>query len=223
MKRFFHSELEAFRGNIVLMGERAIELVRMSMEALNERDIDLARDVLEKDDELDQLEIQIDTEVVRYISLRAPVATELRLLTIGMKAAHDLERVGDEACTIAKQARELAGSATTLPLEKLPMMSSLAIRMLRDAIDSFLNEDLDLAVGIPRRDKEVDLLNKENYAIYQHLMAKEPEHIGMFFRLVFISKSLERIADHATNLAEEVIFLYHGRDIRHSETTRRST
>lgn len=221
MKRFFHSELEAFRADIVMMGERAIEQVGLAMEGLQTRDIDLAQEVLERDDELDQLEVKIDSEVVRYISLRAPVATELRLLTIGMKAAHDLERVGDEACTIAKRTKILAGAGIVIPLAGLPEMAEQAIGMLRTAIDCFLNEDLETARALHQRDKEVDRLNRENYARYRDLMAETPALIDVYFSLVFVSKSLERIADHATNLAEEVIFLYNATDIRHTEEAKR--
>lgn len=222
MKRFFHSELENFRGNVVLMGELAIEQVNLAVEGMESRDIDMAESVLQRDDEIDQMEIAIDSAVVRYISLRAPVATELRLLMIGMKAAHDLERVGDEACTIAKQTRLLAGSGMLLPLHHILPMARLGSSMLRDALDGFLSEDGSLARSIPMRDKEVDRLNRENFDFFKEQMREFSEHIDEFFRLVLISKSLERIADHATNLAEEVIFLHDAKDIRHSSATQRS-
>lgn len=217
MKRFFHTELEDFRSNLVLMGEKAIELVRLSVRALEEKEVALCQEVLRKDDAIDELEVLIDNEGIRYISLRAPVATELRLLTVGMKVGHDLERVGDEACTIAKRTRRLLASEGGYDLLHMPRMAEHAIAMLRDAIDCFLNGDIEGAKLIPPRDREVDNLNRENYQRLTEQLVSKPEQVERLLDLIFISKSLERIADHATNLAEEVIFLYRGDNIRHSE------
>jgi phosphate transport system protein len=216
MKRFFHSELEEFRSRVVLMGEKAILQVDSAVEALLERDIDRVEAVLRQDDALDELEVQIDADVLRYISLRAPVATELRLLTAGMKSAHDLERIGDEACTIAKRTRELLDLDRPVPLEQLPRMNRLAMGLLRDALDAFLNEDIELARAIPKRDKEIDAINKAHFEAYKQQMERGELSADGAFALIFISKSIERIADHATNLAEEVVFLYCGDDIRHN-------
>lgn len=222
MKRFFHSELVELRGSILLMGERALDQLTLAFAGLAERDLDKVEEVLRRDDDLDQLELKIDTEVIRYISLRAPVATELRLLTTAMKMAHDLERVGDECCTVAKRARELLDLESTLPLLELPEMTRAVGQLLRDAMDALVNEDIELASALPKRDKEVDQLNKRHFADYKRMLLEETVTVDAAFSLIFVSKAMERIGDHATNLGESVVFMYEGNDIRHSEQTRRT-
>ncbi len=217
MKRFFHSELESFRQNLVLMGERTIEIVRLATDALIEGNLDLCAEVLKRDDAIDQLELRLDNEAIRYISLRAPVATELRLLTIGMKAGQNLERVGDEACTIAKRSIELLQTGPVRQLHGIPAMTSQVVDMLRDAIDCIVDEQTEKARQLPARDAGVDELHRKNYRLLSQAMAEDPQQVPACLHLIFISKSLERIADHATNLAEEAIFLYSGEDLRHSD------
>jgi len=222
MKRFFHSELEEFRQQLVLMGEKANELVRLALRALREREITLAEEVLALDDEIDELEMQIDAEAIRYLSLRSPVATELRLLTVGMKVGHDLERVGDEACSIAKRTRELIHNLPLIDVSLILQMGEPVLALLRDAVDAFLDQDVEKARSIPGRDAEIDQINRENFKVLSEVMRTSPESLENQLRLIFISKSLERVADHATNLAEEVVLLYGGEDLRHSAETRRS-
>lgn len=217
MKRFYHSELEQFRANLVLMGEKAIEVVRLSIRALLNQEIELCDEVLRMDDSIDDLEVAVDNEGIRYISLRSPVATELRLLTVGMKVGHELERVGDEACNIAKRSRKLIRQDPKADLNEIPRMSDLVIEMLRDSIDSFLNEDMERARTIPLRDREVDSLNRAIYASLTDRITQDTDSVKAQLNLIFISKALERIADHATNLAEEVVILCGGEDIRHSQ------
>lgn len=216
MKRFFHSELEAFRSNIVLMGERCLDIVQLSIRGLLQGEVDLVDEVIARDDAIDRLEVTIDSEAIRYISLRAPVATELRLLTVGMKVGHDLERVGDESVSIAKRTRSLAGHQPIRDFLAIPHMAELAQAMLRDSIDSFLEGDAEKAIEIPVRDRDVDRLNHDNYSRLAKRLAEEPDAIASTLDLMFISKSLERVADHATNIAEEVVFLLRGEDVRHA-------
>ena len=217
MKRFFDTELETFRSQLVLMGEKAIEHVRLALRALTESDAVLAQNVISADDEIDQLEIAIDDEAVRYMNLRAPIATDLRLVIVGMKASHDLERVGDEATGIAKRAIRLAAEPPLKPYVDIPRMSSIALEMLRDALDCFLEADNQVkALSVIRRDHEVDQLNKQLYRELSSFMIERPDTISRALELMFISKSLERIADHATNIAEEMVYLAQARDIRHA-------
>lgn len=218
MKRFFDKELETFRSHLVLMGATASDQVRHAIQSLVEGDTELARRVIATDDKLDQLEIKIDEEAVRYMSLRAPVASELRLVIVGMKASHDLERVGDEATNIAKRVLKLVAEPPLKPYVDIPRMSNMAIGMLRDALDCFLNADADKAAAVIRRDAEVDDLNKQLYRELTSFMVEKPDTISRAIDLMFISKSLERIADHATNIAEEMIYLARGKDVRHDGT-----
>ena len=217
MKRFFDAELEAFRSHLSQMGERAIDQTRLAMKALADADIALADKVIAADDELDQLEVRIDDEAIRYMTLRGPVASELRLIVVGMKASHDLERVGDEATGIARRARKLAIEPRLELYADLPRMAKIALEMLRDALDCFVQEDEQKALSVIRRDPEVDNLNRLLYRRLTSYMIEKPETIARALELMFISKSLERIADHATNIAEEMVFLSKGLDIRHSD------
>jgi phosphate transport system protein len=222
MKRFFDNELESFRTDLMLMGEIAIRQVRDAMRSLVEGDLSLADQVLAADDELDRLEVKIDEDAVRYMNLRSPVATELRLLIVGMKASHDLERVGDEATNIAKRVPKLVAEPQLKPYVDLPRMANIATEMLRDALDCFLQVDEQKAMAVVKRDAEVDLINRQLYRELTSYMIERPGTIGRALELMFISKAVERIADHATNIAEETIYLAKGRDIRHTEETKRA-
>src|SRR5690606_38028819 len=162
MKRFFHSELDHFRTNIVLMGEKAIEITRLAMRCVNEQDPQLVKDVLTRDDAIDELEVEIDNEAVRYISLRSPVAGELRLLMVGTRVAYDLERVGDESTSIAKRVRRLMELMPVKDFAQIPEMGELVVEMLRDAVNCFVQQDVDKALSICARDEKIDQINKEN-------------------------------------------------------------
>ncbi len=222
MKRYFHHELEDLRKHLILMGERTIDSVRLAMQALLADDVSMAGQVIALDDEIDRLEVLIDAECVRYITLRQPVAHDVRLMTVAMKANHELERAGDEATSIAKRARRLAEFGKVDDFFNIPRMGDLALEQLRDAMDSFIAEDADKAILVPRRDKEVDDLNRENYVRITDKISAHPETSHANIELIFISKSLERIADHATNIAEEVVYLLKGEDVRHTPEVRRS-
>ncbi len=222
MKRFFDTELETFRSHLLLMGEKSMEQVRQALKALVEGNIALADQVIAADDEIDQLEMSIDDEAIRYMNLRAPIATELRLVIVGMKASHDLERVGDEATSIAKRAVKLAAEPPLKPYVDIPRMANIALEMLRDALDCFLHGDEEKAMAVVRRDSEVDSINKQLYRELTSYMIERPQSISRALELMFISKSIERIADHATNIAEEMVFLAHAKDIRHSDELKKS-
>ncbi|HEX2862494.1 MAG TPA: phosphate signaling complex protein PhoU [Lacunisphaera sp.] len=217
MKRFFDSELESFRSNLLQMGERSIEQTRQAMRSLLESDLALADKVIAADDEIDRLEVKIDEEAIRYMTLRGPVASELRLVVVGMKASHDLERVGDEATSIARRARKLAIEPRVELYSDFPRMTNIALEMLRSALDGFVQEDEQKALAVIRRDSEVDNLNRLLYRRLTSYMLEKPETLARALELMFISKSIERIADHATNIAEEMVFLAGGQDIRHSD------
>jgi phosphate transport system protein len=222
MKRFFDSELDAFRSHLIQMGEKSIEQVRAAVRALVDADVELARKVRAGDDELDRLEVLIDEEGVRYMSLRNPIATDLRLVVVGMKAGHDLERVGDEANSISKRAIRLAAEPPLKEYIDIPRMAEIAQQMLRDALDCFLQHDNDKALAVIRRDQEVDDLNKQIYRELAGFMVENPATISRALELMFISKSLERIADHATNIAEEMVYLAKGEDIRHNDELKKT-
>ncbi len=222
MKRFYDTELEAFRSNLILMGEIAIRQLRGSIKSLVDGNCSLADQVIAADDELDQLEVKIDEEAVRYMNLRAPIASELRLVIVGMKSSHDLERVGDEATSIAKRAARLSNEKPLKPYIDIPRMADIAEEMLREALDCLFHGDMDKALAVCRRDAEVDKLNKQLYRELTSYMIESPATISRALELMFISKSLERIADHATNIAEETIFLEKGLDVRHTDVVKKN-
>ncbi|HEY4301076.1 MAG TPA: phosphate signaling complex protein PhoU [Candidatus Didemnitutus sp.] len=221
MKRFFDAELEAFRSRLLQMGERAQELTRLAIRSLMEADLKLSDQVIASDDEIDRLEVQIDDEAISYMTLRGPVASELRVVIVGMKASHDLERVGDEATSIARRARRLAIEPKLESYSDVQRMANIALEMLRDALDCFILEDEQKALAVCRRDPEVDNMNRMVYRRLTSYMIERPDTIARSIELMFISKSIERIADHATNIAEEMIYLAKGKDVRHTEQVRK--
>lgn len=198
------------------MGQKAIEQVGLAMKALMEGDLELAARVRAQDDALDVLEMEIDAEATGYISLRAPVARELRLVVVGMNAGRDLERVGDEANSIAKRvkriSRPLPPGATR---DEIGRMAGMVVVMLQDSMDAFLQGDDEKALDLSRRDEEVDRLEKKISKEITRTMMEDPAFIPIGLELLFVARSLERIADHATNIAEEVVYLLRGKDIRH--------
>lgn len=215
MKRFFHHELEEFRMNLNKMGQLAVENVRRAVDALLENDLAKAEEVIMKENEIDQLELKMDHEAIRYLSLRNPMAQDLRLLTSGMKTVHELERVGDEASSIASRVKKLAKKGVVEDYLEIPKMTSLALDMLRDVLDSFIENDEEKAYTLPSRDKAVDELNRNNRKAIMAQIEQIPSFSYQGIELIFISKSIERVADHAANISEEVVYLLSGEDTRH--------
>jgi phosphate transport system protein len=215
MQRHFDMELGELKEKLLIMASHAETSVTTAMRALVERDDDLARNVKEADNIIDQLEIEIDDVAIKLLA-KAPLATDLRLITVAMKISRDLERVGDEATTIARRSIELSQEPQLKPYVDLPRMASLALEMLRSAIDAFINKNPEKARAIIPRDKEVDAINKQLHRELSSFIVEKPTTITRCLNLMVISKSLERIADHATSIAEEVVYLYEAKDIRHT-------
>lgn len=216
MKRYFHSELDTLKSHLMLMGEKSIDALRFSIKSLMDKDVDLANQVISDDDVIDNLEIEIDREATRYLTLRSPVASDLRLITVAIKASHDLERVGDEARNIAKRSRTLIlKSGGSYDLHHIQEMAQKAQQMMESALHCFINEETDVAYQVLDDDEEVDRMNKDHIKQFIKMAKNDPKNINQYVDLIFISKSLERIADHATNLAEEIIFLTTAQDTRH--------
>ncbi len=211
----FEQEIAGLKDKLLTMASKATAAVNNSIKALVERDDDLARGVEEKDSELDTLEIEVDEMAIALLS-KAPLATDLRLITVAMKISHDLERVGDEATTISRRSLELSQEPQLKPYVDIPRMAKMALEMLNEALDAFVNRDPAKARAVIPRDKDVDLLNKQLHRELSSYMVEKPSTITRCLNLMVISKSLERIADHATNVAEEVVYLYEAKDIRHS-------
>src|SRR5687768_3174297 len=217
MQRHFDQELATLKEMVLTMASHAATAVTNGIKALLERDDDLARQVKVDDSILDTFEKDIDEMAISLLALQAPLASDLRLITVAMKISHDLERVGDEATTISRRALELNQEPQLKPYIDIPRMAEMGLQMLREAIDAFVNRDPARARAIIPRDKEVDALNKQLHRELVSFVIENPSTITRSLNLMVISKSLERIADHATNVAEEVVYLYEGRDIRHNK------
>lgn len=190
----------------------------MAMKVLTERDDDVAATVEQADNILDALEKEIDEAAIQLL-LRAPLARDLRLIMIATKLGHDLERVGDEATAIARRSRELNREPQLKPYVDLPRMAQMVLEMLGTAIEAFVKGDGELARRVIPRDKEVDQLNKQLQRELTRFIAENAGNITRCLNLMAISKRLERIGDHAKNIAEEVVYLCEARDIRHTYRT----
>ena len=215
MTLHFENELVSLKESLLTMAGLAEKAVSTAVRALVGRDDELARKVQEDDELLDLLEMQIDDAAIILLS-KAPLAADLRLITVAMKISRDLERVGDEATTISRRSIELSKEPQLKPYVDIPRMMEIALRMLGDALDAFVNRNPAKARAVVPRDKEVDQLNKQLHRELVAYMIEKPATITRCLNLMVISKCLERIADHATNIAEEVVYLHEAIDIRHA-------
>ncbi len=215
----YNEELTKLKESLLAMASHAESAVSRAMRALIDRDDELARKVEDDDNILDQFEIEIDDTAIHLLA-KAPLATELRLITVAMKISQNLERVGDEAVTISRRARDLNGEPQLKPYVDLPRMATMSLEMLRDALTAFVNRKPDLARSVVPRDSDVDDLNRQLHRELSSYMVERPTTISRCLRLMVISKAIERIADHATNIAEEVVYLYEAKDIRHADQKR---
>lgn len=214
MQTHFEQELAELKTRLLTMGSHAEAALTNAIKALMERDDQLAEKVNEGDGIVDQFEIEIDEMAINLLA-KAPLASDLRLITVAMKISQNLERVGDEAAKIARRAKRLNQEPQLKEWVDIPNMAKIAVGMLKSSLDSFVHRDSDRARAIIPRDKEVDLLNKQLHRELASYMVENPNTITRCLNLMVISKSLERIADHATNVAEEVVYLCEARDIRH--------
>jgi len=215
MQTHFEKGLSDLKDKLLTMASHAETAVREAVQALTNRDYDLARKVREDDNVIDRLEIEID-EMSIHLLAKAPLASDLRLITVAMKISQNLERVGDEASKISNRARELSQEPPLKLNLDIPKMAGIALEMLKGALDSFVNNNPAAARALIPRDKEVDGLNKQIYRQLADHMIGNPDSITRCLSLMIVAKSLERIADHATNVAEEVVYLCEAEDIRHT-------
>ena len=211
----YAEEVAQLKDSLLAMASHAESAVTRAMRALVERDEAIAHQVEEDDNVLDKFEIEIDGTAIHLLT-KAPLATDLRLITVGMKISQNLERVGDEAVTIARRAIELNTEPQLKPYVDLPRMATMSLEMLRDAITAFINREPERARGVIPRDRDVDDLNRQLHRELSSFMVERPTTISRCLRLMVISKALERIADHATSVAEQVVYLYEAKDIRHT-------
>jgi phosphate transport system protein len=213
----FDDELKILRERILKLGCMVENAIRDSVKALVERDSELAKEVIKRDHLVNALDVGIDEECVRLIALRQPMARDLRLITTAMKITTDLERMGDLAVNIAERAIELNDEPQLKPFVNIPKMAEITQTMVRDALDSFVTGCSRLPYEVIKRDDEVDDLTVRNFEELLGLMLQDPKIIPLAVKRTYIAKYLERIADHATNIAEMIIYMCKGKMIRHTE------
>jgi phosphate transport system protein len=209
------ADLDEVRTLFLQMCVRAESMVRLGVRSVIERDAYLGRSVVEADRDLDRLEIRIDELCVQLLEKRRPKGSELRMVTTVMKMVTDLERIGDLAVNVAKRGLELTAGPGYEPGFELTMMGEVAADMVRMAADAFVDRDSDLARDVVKRDQQIDQINREIFATGIEQMAAHSDQVDRVLLTTSMSRCLERIGDHATNLAEMVVYLVDGRDVRH--------
>jgi phosphate transport system protein len=212
-------QITQIRETLLMMASLADRNLALAMRALVERDEKLAAAVEAEDSQLDQLEITVDDMVINHMATHAPVATDCRFMLVASKISSNLERIGDSAVTVARRSLELNREPLLKPLIDIPRMAQIAEGMLRDSITALIDRKPELAQEIVRRDKEVDAINKQLARELTSFMLENPATITRAMNLTLVARALERVADHAKNIAEEVYYLYHAIDIRHERTS----
>jgi phosphate transport system protein len=215
MTKHFHRELEKIKKNILSLGALVEERVYMAIKAIEKKDADLAAKIIKADHEIDEMEVDVEEECLKVLALHQPVAIDLRFIVAVIKINNDLERIGDEAVNIAERIQSIAKPVTISFFFDYSHMAQKAEAMLKQSLDALVNLDYDLAFKVLTMDDEVDNIQSEAYERIKQAMRENPQEIRYLLNLYLISRHLERIADHATNIAEEVIYLIEGEIVRH--------
>jgi phosphate transport system protein len=215
MERRIDQDLDRIRQSLLRMAAAVEGMVAKATRALLDRDLDLCREVVRQDDEVDLMELEIDEVCHSVLLLRQPTAVDLRFLVAVMKINSDLERIGDSAVNIAQAVEQLNEQPPLKPYIDLPHLSNLVQKMVRDSLDAFVGRDAALAAAVSARDDEVDGLYHQIFRELLTYMTEDPRTVSRALHLLLVARNLERIADHATNISEDVIYYVEGRDVRH--------
>jgi phosphate transport system protein len=214
--RHFHDQLAGLKRRLLEMSERAEALIDLSVEAFTEQDIEKAEAVIAADSELDQMEIEIEEQAIELLALQQPMARDLRFIISAIKITSDLERVGDHAVNIAQAATRLIGQRSTpRPTPELEDMARRAREMLSEALDAFLRGDGALGRAVCLKDDQVDALHESLFRIQLTHMLADPRTINDALDYLAVSRNLERVADLATNIGEDAVFVAEGKTIKH--------
>src|ERR1700704_1315069 len=211
----FEQQLRTLKDKLLLMGHHAKKMIADAIQALVERRPSLAEEVIQNDDALDQLELEIDNLCYEVLALEQPVARDLRFIATALKIVRDLERIGDTAVNIAERAAELLQEPELKRLIDLPRMAEAAQRILKNSLDAFVNSDAELAEQVIQEDDFIDETYEQIFRELLTYMMQDPGFISRALKLIFIAKHLERVGDHSANIAEMVVFMVKGQDIRH--------
>ena len=218
--RHFERELEQLKAKLLEMSALVESAVYRSVQGVVEKNQELAEQVLKNESRVNQLEIEIDDQAISLLALQAPLAADLRLVTAAIKINNDLERMGDLSVSIAQSALALIREPVIRPLIDIPHIAGLAQGMVRKALDAFVNRDPELARSVLASDDAVDNMRTASYHELISFMEKNPQQISQALYLLSVVRNLERIADHATNIAEDVLFLVKAIDVRHHNEDR---
>ena len=211
----FQEELAQLKARLLIMAGEAEEQVRAAVRALVDRDLDLAQEVLNGDDAINSLHLEIDERCFKLLALYQPMAVDLRIIVSGVKINSDLERIGDFSVNISEAAIRYLSHPPVKPLLDIPRMADIAQDMLRDALNSYVTQNTTLAQDVLDRDDRLDELKDQVFRELLSFIVETPRTTEPALDLILISRHLERVGDHATNIAEEVIFIASGRDVRH--------
>ena len=211
----YEEELKKLREEILYMGGLVEDQIQKAVKTLVDRDSELAQVIIERDHEVNRLDVEIDDICIKLLALHQPAGRDLRFITTGLKITTDLERIGDMAVNICERALELNQEPQLKPYIDIPRMARVSQRMIRESLDAFVREDTDLALKVCKDDDEVDQLNAQIFRETLTFMLENAQTISRATKIASVSKYLERIADHATNIAEMVIFMVKGKSIRH--------
>jgi phosphate transport system protein len=214
--KHYEQQLRELKDKLLLMSHNAEQMISDAIRALVERRPGLAEDVIARDDGVDQLEVAIDNLCYEVLALEQPVARDLRFIATALKIVKDLERIGDIAVNIAERGLELIQEPELKRLVDLPIMAEAAQKILKESLDAFVNSDAELAEKVIVNDNVVDDLYEQIFRELLTYMLEDPRSISRAIKLIFIAKHLERVGDHSANIAEMVIFLVRGQDIRHA-------
>jgi phosphate transport system protein len=216
MQRHFHEELEALKQTLLAMGGLVEDQIRRVMAALLERDGVVAQEVIDRDRQVNAYDVEVDEKCVELLALHQPTAGDLRFITTAMKIVTDLERIGDQAVNIAQRVLELNREPQLKPYIDLPRMAERAQRMVKESLDAFVARDTGLARQVCAEDEEVDALKEQIFRELLTFMMEDARTIPRAIRLILISRFLERVADHATNIAEMVVYMVESKMVRHT-------
>lgn len=211
-------EITKLKKMLFEMATSVEEMIAKSVKALEENNMILAEDVIKSDQKINEMEIEIDQQCIRILALLHPEAEDLRSVTMIMKINNDLERIGDHAVNIAEKAIYLADKPPVKPLIDIPKMAEKAIEMLQESLDSFVNKDADLAVLVCKKDDEVDALEPKIVRELVTYMISDPQTIDRSLALILVARALERVADLATNIAEDTYYIASGKTLKHHHT-----
>jgi phosphate transport system protein len=215
--RNFEEKIQELLQKLLLMGGLSESMIQTALRVLIERDESLGEMVVEKEKEVNELQIEIDDSAVKLTALQQPMGTDVRFLFMASRIASELERIGDQAINIIQNASPILKSPSLRPLVDLPMMGEIAERMVRDSLEALVSKDCSLANRVLEEEKKVDAYRDKIFRVLLTYMMADPGTIERSLALILISRHLERVGDHATNIAEEVIYLVEGREVRHQQ------